>query len=116
MLIVDDEPALLDVMAIVLADAGYTLLKAGGGDVALARLRSHDVDLVLCDVMMPRMGGPELMKAARQEGRTVPFVFVSSLPERGVRGLVGAHAAYLAKPFSLEGLLAAVVKHVPPTT
>ena len=111
-LIVDDESALLEVMAIVLRDAGHAVLRAPDGEAALQLLRANRVDLVISDVMMPRIGGPELLAAHVKAGGQVPFVFVSSLSERIVRGLVGTAPGYLAKPFSLEGLMVIVAERL----
>lgn len=108
-LIVDDELTLAHSMARALTAFGeHTVYEAPDGRAALSIIQRETVDLVIADVMMPRMGGPELMRAVQACGRTMPFLFISSLPDRIVRGLIGGACDYLTKPFSIDELRGAV--------
>lgn len=96
----EDEEALLEVFASVVADMGHTVLSAHAGDEALGLARAHQPDLIISDHMMPGLTGVELMRAVRGDARLAdtPFILVSAVLPQGAHE---AHA-YLAKPVSLE--------------
>jgi two-component system chemotaxis sensor kinase CheA len=85
----------------ILESAGYTVLVAGDGVDALQLLDESDVDAVVSDVEMPRMGGLELTAALRQDERWrhLPIVLVTSLdaPEHVERGAAAGADAYIVK-------------------
>ena len=103
-LVVDDELAVREVLALVLVDEGYRVRTARDGTDALALLDAAAPDLIVSDVTMPRMGGGELVERLRARGSGIPVILMSAnyaavdLP--GVR--------FLAKPFDLDDLSAAV--------
>lgn len=107
-LVVDDEPALLDLLVLVLREEGYTLLSAGDGLAAIAVLERVVPELVVADVMMPRLGGLALVRRMRADPALahVPILLTSAAPRPELNGLMGID--FLAKPFDLEDLLAAV--------
>lgn len=106
LLVVDDEDLPCRVTARMLMTAGYRVLTAASGDEALQILeneRSRPVRLVITDVRMPGMGGPELAERLRERPAAPPVLFVSGgASPRTVDALPGP---YLAKPFSEEDLL-----------
>ena len=112
-LIVEDEEAIRQVTRRTLERLGYEVLTAADGREGLERLLAEPVepDLVISDVVMPRMGGHELLRAVRSAGRDVPFLFMSGYTEEEVRedtdDLGGVFV--LAKPWTREDLHAAVV-------
>src|SRR4051812_22045992 len=77
-LIADDEPAIAAAFADVLNDEGYETLTVGDGAAALSLLARRGVDLVIADVMMPRLNGFQLLAALRETGRSVPMILVSA--------------------------------------
>lgn len=106
-LIIDDEPDLRDVLADALADEGYRVRTAVDGQQALDLLRADDTpapDVIVSDVVMPRMTGVRLVERLRADGNATPVVLMSAthsgtdLP--GVR--------FLPKPFHLDDVSAAV--------
>jgi len=109
-LIVDDESSTLNLLAKVLEKHEYRVLKAGNGKDALDRMREHrDVDLILSDIMMPKMDGYELFQKVRNDPKTshVPFIFFSqkgSLQEK-VFGLNLGADDYITKPVNPKELL-----------
>ena len=109
-LIVDDEFGLADVVADVLIDLGYEVEIAINGRLALDRLAARSTDLVLSDVMMPVMDGPELIRAMRADPRfmRIPVVLMSALPESIPSREDVGYDATLVKPFLLHELLALI--------
>ena len=103
-LVVDDESLLLTLAETILSDFGYKVLTASNGQKALHILgeKTHPVDLVITDLVMPGMGGRELMERMKQHGVDVPVVCTSGyiLPEDKQAG-----AGYLQKPFTSSELL-----------
>ncbi len=106
-LVVDDEPLLLNMAQTILGDFGYRVLTAGNGAAALELLRdpSHHIDLVITDMVMPGMGGRELMDRIRQMSQAVPILCTSGhvFPPESRPG-----TDYLAKPFTSVELLSKV--------
>jgi len=103
-LVVDDESLLLTMADAILSDFGYKVLTANNGQKALQMLEKQGVvvDLVITDLVMPGMGGRELIEHIRQLGQTMPILSMSGyvLPEDKQ-----AHSGYLQKPFTSTDLL-----------
>ena len=85
----------------------YTVASAGDGIEALDILHKGGVDLIIADIMMPRMDGYELLKTVREEGYTIPFLFLTakeSFNDKEKGFLLGTDD-YMTKPFSSDELL-----------
>jgi two-component system response regulator RegX3 len=110
-LVVEDEPAIRDVVAFALRGEGYEVVEADDGEVALERALREPFDLVLLDVMLPGLPGTEVCRRLRAEGDgDVPVIMLSA---RGgeldrVLGLETGADDYVAKPFSTPELQARV--------
>ena len=107
-LIVDDDPGTRYVFRLILEREGYEVVEAGHGEVALDLIRPNPLPrVVLTDLMMPIMGGLELIQRLRSEPSTaaVSIVVVTSNPD-AARSLLasGLVDAIIAKPFSAAGL------------
>ena len=104
-LVVDDEPLIVAVLAEMLQDEGYAVLRAYDGRAALAAMNEPGVDLVLMDIMMPGMDGHEAYRAMRAHphGEAVPIVLMSAAvhPSRLDPGVT----AFLTKPLDFDTLL-----------
>jgi DNA-binding response OmpR family regulator len=105
----DDDPQLLRLMTRTLEFEGYEVLAASDGQQALAQIESQPLDLVLLDVMMPKMDGFTVCQRVR-EFSSVPIIIVTARgqDQDKVRGLDLGADDYLTKPFSVEELLARV--------
>ena len=116
-LLVDDEPLLLRALGRLLARRGLVVETAGDGEAALQRLAEVPVDLIVCDVRMPRLDGPGLLRALGARWAAgepaVPFVFLTGYGDQSDRELVelGAQAVY-GKPLDADALTALVERWV----
>ena len=108
--LVDDDPGVRELVAAVLEDEGYATRQAADGLAALAAVGAGPVDLVLADVMMPRLDGVALVRRLRAGGHRVPVVLMSA----AVAGVDVAGAPFLRKPFDLDGLLGVVAGSLAP--
>ncbi|HEV2129168.1 MAG TPA: response regulator [Thermomicrobiales bacterium] len=99
-LIADDEPAIVDLLAQFLEDEGYAVERAGDGQAALELARRLQPDLIIADVMMPRMSGFELVDELTSSDSRMPVILMSAavISRRD-------EVAFIAKPFDLGELL-----------
>ncbi len=106
-LVVDDEAHLADGIRENLQAEGYATEVAYDGQQGLDAVLDGDFDLLVLDVMMPKMDGVELCARLRAEGRQTPVLFltVKNAPEDRVRGFEAGGDDYLGKPFHLKELL-----------
>ncbi|WP_377270578.1 response regulator transcription factor [Peterkaempfera sp. SMS 1(5)a] len=109
-LVVDDEPALRDALESSLAFEGYEVCTATDGLEALDAVQREQPELVLLDIMMPRMDGLTAVRRMRSRGDTVPVLMLTARDAVGdrVTGLDVGADDYLAKPFELDELFARV--------
>src|SRR4029079_19478034 len=105
-LVVDDEPAITDLLATALRYMGYRVSTAGSGHAALAAAASAAPDLVVLDVMLPDIDGFEVCRRLRDARDFVPVIFLSARDSEDdrVTGFVRGGDDYVTKPFSLEEL------------
>ena len=111
-LVVDDEPDLLELVQYNLAAAGHDVTCVGSGEEALAAVGSVQPDLVILDVLLPGMDGLDVCKMLKGDGQisAIPIVMLTARGEEAdiVTGLEVGADDYLAKPFSPRELLARV--------
>lgn len=111
-LVVEDEPSVLEVVSLLLEDANYRVVQSTSGEAALSVLQTTEPDLIISDVVMPGMDGFAFFEQVRANaGRSqIPFVFLTSLDKKtNVRLGMGLGADdYLTKPFEPDELLSAV--------
>lgn len=107
-LVVDDEPALRRVTQRILERAGYTVLVAGSGREALKMVQSigGELDLLLTDVVMPEMSGPELVTALRKSQPKLRVLFSSGYADEtlATHGVDANEFPFVSKPFSISEL------------
>ncbi len=111
-LVVEDEPAIARLLQVELGASGFEVRLAGDGNEALAAVVEEVPDVVIADVMMPRMGGFELVRRLREDPRTED-VSIIMLTARGLKadkleGLTAGADDYLTKPFDNEELVTRV--------
>ena len=110
LLVVDDEPNILELLATSLRFAGFEVTTANNGRDALAEARRVRPDLVVLDVMMPDMDGFTVVRRMRGEGSKAPVLFLTArdATEDKVTGLTVGGDDYVTKPFSLEEIVARI--------
>jgi DNA-binding response OmpR family regulator len=108
-LVVDDEPAIVDSLAYALRRDGYEVEAAGDGESALEAARAQSFDLVVLDVMLPGMAGTDVCRALRAES-AVPIILLTARGDEVDRvvGLELGADDYVTKPFSMAELLSRV--------
>lgn len=113
-LLIDDDDGVLDATAELLELEGFKITKAVDGKEGLQKMESHIPDLVLCDILMPKMDGLQLLQemGKRPKLNRIPFIFFSAKSENVdiKNGLDMGADDYLTKPFELEDLLRSIHK------
>ena len=110
-LIADDEEFIVDLLATLLEDEGYTVLRAYDGEQALAFVQAGEPQLVITDIMMPKMSGIELaMRLRNGHGAgSIPIILMSAVSN----ATKIPDAVYLPKPFDIDRVLELVTRLVP---
>ena len=116
LLIVDDKPANLRLLASMLVEQGYKVRSAINGPLALTATQAAPPDMILLDINMPEMNGFEVCERLKaDEGtREIPVIFISALDETAdkVKAFNVGGVDYITKPFQLEEVLARVETHL----
>jgi len=108
-LIVDDNPEILEVLEIYLKEAGFGVHKARDGRQAMELLKINDIHLIIMDIMMPIMDGVKATSYIRDENN-IPIIFLSAKSQEAdkIKGLEVGADDYITKPFSPPEVLARV--------
>lgn len=117
-LIVDDEPFIVETVRFALERAGYTCLAADNGEDALKIAREENPGLILLDIMLPKLNGYQICRLLKfdERYRHIPIVMLTARAQARDRLLgkeIGADE-YVTKPFELPALLQLVARYVPP--
>ena len=117
-LVVDDDPNICDVLRMYLENEGYSVILAYDGEEALVKFNALKPDIILLDVMLPKMNGFDVCRALRTEGDNVPVLILTAREEEAdkVLGLEIGADDYITKPFSMRELIARVGANIRRTT
>jgi DNA-binding response OmpR family regulator len=109
-LLVDDEQAITDNLAPFLARSGFTVSVAGDGEAALAQAAAERPDLLVLDVLMPKIDGREVLRQLRSDGNWTPIILLTQVGEASERAMALEEGAddYLNKPFDPHELVARI--------
>src|SRR5258708_5455727 len=116
-LVIEDDPAIARGLSDNLCDEGYSVAVASDGETGYRLLRSEKFDLIVLDLMLPRMSGFELCRKLRAEGVHTPILMLTARGEEADRVLrldLGADD-YVTKPFSVRDVMARVRALLPRT-
>jgi CheY-like chemotaxis protein len=115
-LVVDDEPTIVRLMEFILARQGHEMIVAVNGEEALEKIRAQQPDLVLLDIMMPRIDGYEVAQRLRADPATtaLPIIMLSAkAQEEDIRrGVEVGVDEYVTKPFSPDHLVHVVSEYL----
>ena len=113
-LIVEDEKNIVDILSFNLSKEGYKTLEAYDGEAGLQLALEQDPDLILLDLMLPRMNGFDVCRSLRRAGRSTPVIMLTAREEETdkVLGLELGADDYITKPFSMRELLARVKANI----
>lgn len=108
-LFVEDDPMIRQTVATILTDCGYHVHEADNGESALVQARSMNqpIDLLITDMVMPKMGGRELAEQLRKERPSMRVIYTSGYTEPTITSqeLLRGDAAFIAKPYSTDALM-----------
>ncbi len=109
-LLIEDDKTIRLALGFTLANEGYELTVATDGAQGLEAARATDPDLILLDVMLPKLSGLEVARQLRNDGSKVPIIMLTALDQETdkVAGLDAGADDYVTKPFSMAELLARV--------
>jgi CheY-like chemotaxis protein len=117
-LVIEDEAPLRANLVRILCAEDYRVVAAADGDEGIRCVLSERPDLVICDILMPRVDGFGVLAAlrSRPESAAIPFIFLSASADKDdfARGLKSGANEYVTKPFKIADLLAAVRRLLPP--
>ena len=112
LLVIEDEAPLRANIVRILTAEGFQVVTAVDGDEGVRRARESRPDLVICDILMPRMDGYSVLAALRSQPETaaIPFIFLTASADKEdlARGLQSGANDYVTKPFRIADLLAAI--------
>ncbi len=110
LLLADDDTTIVDSLAPFLERAGFHVLLAPDGAAALEKIHSHHPNMIVLDVLMPRMDGREVLRRLRRENNWTPTILLTQVGESAERALALEEGAddYLNKPFDPHELLARI--------
>lgn len=109
-LVVDDEPTILELIEYNLESNNYQVTTATDGQMAFDKVSSDTFDLMLLDQMLPKLSGIEVLKKMRKSGNLTPVIFLTAVDseDNKIEGLISGADDYITKPFSIKELLARI--------
>jgi len=117
-LVIEDEAPLRANIVRILSAEGYRVVAAADGEEGIQRVTEERPDMVICDILMPRVDGFGVLAALRSRPETaaIPFIFLTASADKDdlARGLKSGANEYVTKPFKIAGLMAAVRRLLPP--
>ena len=113
-LVVEDEKNIVDILVFNLVREGYDTLEAYDGETGLQLALEQDPDLILLDLMLPKLNGFDVCRSIREKGQTTPILMLTAREEEAdkVLGLELGADDYITKPFSMRELLARVKANI----
>jgi two-component system, NtrC family, response regulator AtoC len=112
LLVVEDEPAIRQVVSATLRKAGHSVEQAADGETAMKRLSQGDIDIVLCDIKLPGLSGIEVLRQARASGIDTAFIMMTAFAsvDTAIEAIKAGAADYMIKPLNNDELLHRLTK------
>ena len=107
LLVVDDEPAIRQVVSATLRKAGYAVEQASDGETAIARLAKGDIDIVMCDIKLPGLSGIDVLRQVRTSGIDTAFIMMTAFAsvDTAIEAIKAGASDYMIKPLNNDELL-----------
>lgn len=111
-LLLDDEAEVIQLLAKYLTDRGYSVFTANNGEDGLKIMETTQIDIVICDIVMPKMDGIEFLKSVRAYNATAQIIMITGQPtfENTLKVVENAACQFLIKPVSREDILKSLQK------
>lgn len=110
-LIVDDEPEIIELIEFFLKDEGYKVFAANNGVAARDILASEEIGLIISDIRMPKENGIQLLQHIKRNNATIPFIFMSAFTNMTDKDAVNLGAqGFILKPWDEDDLIQTVTK------
>ena len=113
-LLVDDDRSVREALARVIADDGFHVITAASAKAAVTRLATHNVDLIVTDLRMPKTNGWDLLFHYHFQRPTLPVFVITALPPTECQGAEKVATAFFTKPVDCPALLAALHEQLAP--
>jgi two-component system response regulator AtoC len=112
LLVVDDEPAIRQVVSATLRKAGHSVEQASSGEAAMTRISQGDIDIVLCDIKMPGLSGIEVLRQVRANGIDTAFIMMTAFAsvDTAIEAIKAGAADYMIKPLNNDELMHRLTK------
>ncbi len=112
-LVIDDDPAILEVVSIILKENGYSVLTPDGRDL-VGKIKKNQPDVIFLDLLMPGVSAEELTKKLKSDIKTknIPVLILSALNDIDQRAKKIGADGFLPKPFGIEDLLKTIERHI----
>lgn len=111
-LVVDDDPVIIDLIVEVLTEEGYTVRSAYDGRECLRAIADARPALLLLDIQMPGLSGIDVLTQVRAAGHDFPITVITATPQLAAPVLQYDRVEYMAKPFDLEAFINSVARYV----
>jgi len=111
LLVVDDDPGIVDILSISLTESGYEVDEAHDGIEAVEKLRNNSYDVAIIDAVMPGMNGAEVCKFIKSHFPTTYIIGISGYPDSLEKLKNEGADICFTKPFSIEQIKRAIKKH-----
>src|SRR4030067_286169 len=111
-LVVDDDPLVLECLSGILNECGFCVLTSGTAGEALAQLHGNSIDVVLTDIMMPDVSGIQLLEKIRNFDKDIPVILMTAHADldTAINAIKKGAFDFITKPYNYEHLIAVVVK------
>lgn len=110
----DDDKDILEIIKYILEDSGYEVDTLAEGKSLFDRIKQHEPDLILLDIMLGNLDGRELCKTlkTKQETKNIPVILISASHDPGRLTQIGSPDDFIAKPFDIDDLLNSISRQL----
>ncbi len=111
-LFIDDSEDIRDIYTTLLQDEGISVIAAKDGQEGLRQFESKNPQMILTDIVMPKLGGIEMIQLIRKKNKDIPIIAISGDPSQALKSSQAGANKFLAKPFCSKILLMNIKQHI----